>query len=142
MPKIFLRNKNLFKLEKLNFELAFMCQNRHGSQPRNIIANKTEYNKATMRIKFKSEIIPYLMYGLLLNVLSLAILGIITYLNPKTYYGNDGYNNGLIVLIIFIPIWLIIIAHYRSKKNEIANYGIGMNMTINVIFYLTLCFTE
>ena len=95
-----------------------------------------------MKIKFTSEIIPYLIYGFLINVLSLVILGITAYLNPKTYYGNDGYNNGLIVLIIFIPIWLIIMAYYRSKKNETANYGIGINMIINVLFYLTLCFTE
>src|SRR5574343_1335852 len=106
-----------------------------------IIANKPEYCKSQMRIKLTFEIIPYFIYGLLLNVMSLAILGIAAYLNPKTYYGKDGFNNGLVVLIIFIPIWLMIMAYYRSKKNEIANYGIGINFIIHVLFYSIIYFT-
>lgn len=95
-----------------------------------------------MKIKITTEIIQYLIYGFFINVLSLPIYGITAFLNPKTYFGNEGHNNGVIVLMIFIPIWLIIMVYYKSKKNKIANYGIGINMIINVTFYLMLCFTE
>jgi hypothetical protein len=90
----------------------------------------------------KAETILYLLLGLLINVSSLVVFGILNYLNPSTYYGNDGFNSGLITLCIMLPVWWVFLFYYRSKKNNSAMRGVGINMIINVLFYLILTFTE
>jgi hypothetical protein len=90
----------------------------------------------------KIETIPYLLLGLLINGFSVIVFGILNYLNPSTYYGNDGFNSGLITLCIMQPVWWVFLIYYRSKKNNSAIRGVGINMIINVLFYLILTFTQ
>lgn len=79
--------------------------------------------------------IPYFLLGMMINATSFFILGIAAYFNPRTYFGDDGYNNGLVVLMIYIPIWLFLILYFRAKVNKYAILGISLNMILNVIFY-------
>lgn len=97
--------------------------------------------KNNMDRKITSLVIPYILLGIVINTFSLLILGLLAYFNPKTYYGNEGYNNGLIVLLIYLPMWILLLKYFKGKKNWNAIIGIGLNMIINIIFYIIVSIT-
>lgn len=87
-------------------------------------------------------IFAYVLFGLLINFLSLVIFGISTYLNPKTYHGSIGHNNGSVVLLFFIPIWTIILTRKNRTKDKNALLGFGINALFCVILFSIIALTE
>ena len=83
------------------------------------------------------NLVPYLLAGFLINLGSFA-LSLLTYFNPKTYSGKDGFNDGLIILLILVPVWTIILMIQRKKRNRAASLGYGIMATISILFYLMI----
>jgi len=84
----------------------------------------------------------YIILGFLVNVISVAVFGVSNYLNPKTYRGNEGHNNGLVVLIIYIPLWTYLIYRAYKSKDRYALISYGINATLCLIFYTIIALTE
>jgi len=84
----------------------------------------------------------YFIIGALINVASIGVFVISAYLNPKTYHGNEGHNNGVVLLCIMIPVWVMLL--WKGRKNRDANklIGYGINALVIILFYTIVAITE
>ncbi len=95
----------------------------------------------TGRIKLKAFLL-YLFYGLLINVCMFPIWFISIYTNAKTYHGFEGHNNGFVILIFTLPIWLLILNKQKKLKNENAVIAFGINAALNFVLLISIGISE
>lgn len=87
-------------------------------------------------------LIGYLIFGFILNSLTLIIFFLSVYMNPSTYHGGEGHNNGVVTLVFTIPLWVLLLYLAKKRKEREAFIGIGINAIINFLFYVMIAFSE
>ena len=97
---------------------------------------KTKQGKITNRIL-------YFLLALVIDVaITFPVFFISIYMNPKTYHGNEGHNNGLVILCVTLPI-LVMVSRGWKRKNNIDAYNSSIWVLImHVILFSTLLISE
>jgi len=71
-------------------------------------------------MKISTDYIINFVFGTIVSVfIAFPVFFVSVYTNPKTYHGNEGHNNPLIVLIAIVIVGVITLFSKRVRQNKI-----------------------
>lgn len=82
-----------------------------------------------------------ILFFLINMIVTFLVFLVSIYVNPKTYHGTEGHNNGLVLLLFSLLFWGMLVFANRKKPKELI-HGLMMNLSLDVIFFTLIAVLE